>query len=334
MSKYTIVGQGLAGSILAYTLHKRGHDVSVIDKGSGNTSSRAAAGIILPMVFRRTLLSWKAPELIEYLEQFYPGLEKELDVEFYHPMPYLRLFATTDERKTWEEKLETGELLDFAGGIVNGIPGNVNAPFGGAMVNHTGWINMPVLLDALRNYFKEHKLLVEEEWVPGSSPSGITIFAEGYKLKDNPYFNYLPFKPVKGEVLTVECGQLQTQTILNRKVFILPQGDNQYKTGSNYQWDWEDLEPTEKAKNEILEKLEDLVKVPYTVVNHQAGIRPASADRRPLIGLHPEHKNLGIFNGMGAKGTMLIPYFVSQFADYLEGKGELDAEVNINRYAI
>jgi hypothetical protein len=39
-----------------------------------------------------------------------------------------------------------------------------------------------------------------------------------------------------------------------------------------------------------------------------------------------------LFNGLGTKGVMNAPYFAINFVDSLEGKAELDAEVNIERF--
>ena len=54
----------------------------------------------------------------------------------------------------------------------------------------------------------------------------------------------------------------------------------------------------------ILEnKLNAILDVNFITIDHFAGIRPATKDRRPFIGTHPEFKNIGIFNGLGSKGA-------------------------------
>ena len=67
-------------------------------------------------------------------------------------------------------------------------------------------------------------------------------------------------------------------------------------------------------------------------MHHTAGIRPTVNDRRPLIGLHPEHRSLGVFNGLGTKGVMLAPFFAKQFAGFLEHALPLNKEVDIARF--
>ena len=77
-----------------------------------------------------------------------------------------------------------------------------------------------------------------------------------------------------------------------------------------------------------------MLKVPFEITNQQAGIRPTVNDRRPLIGLHPEHPQLAVFNGMGTKGVMLAPFFADQFANFLESATPIDKEVDIARFKV
>ena len=81
-----------------------------------------------------------------------------------------------------------------------------------------------------------------------------------------------------------------------------------------------------------ISQLEELLKVPFTITDHQAGIRPTVLDRRPLIGPHPLHKNVFIFNGLGTKGIMLGPYFANEFTKSLETDGIMKGETDINRF--
>ncbi|MBK7816373.1 MAG: FAD-binding oxidoreductase [Sphingobacteriaceae bacterium] len=75
-----------------------------------------------------------------------------------------------------------------------------------------------------------------------------------------------------------------------------------------------------------------LIKVPYNVLEHKAGVRPSTLDRRPIIGQHPLHKNLFVFNGLGTKGVMLAPYFSKKFVHFYLNKEALDAEVDVKRF--
>jgi glycine/D-amino acid oxidase-like deaminating enzyme len=81
----------------------------------------------------------------------------------------------------------------------------------------------------------------------------------------------------------------------------------------------------------LVKELSEMLKIPFTVEQHFAAIRPTVRDRKPYLGPHPKFPLLFIFNGLGAKGSSLGPYYATHFADYLEGEIELDKEVAISR---
>ena len=122
------------------------------------------------------------------------------------------------------------------------------------------------------------------------------------------------------------------ETIYNRSCFIIPQGKRIYKVGSTYDRKDPSPVPTLKGKNEITKKLNALLKTDYEIMNHKAGIRPGTVTRKPLIGVHPEHRNLAIFNGLGTKGASIAPFFGKYFVKYLEEDNNLDEEVDIKKY--
>ena len=158
------------------------------------------------------------------------------------------------------------------------------------------------------------------------------LFCEGYEACQNPFFNWLPFNPVKGENLIVLVEDYPLTEIINQGTFILPiDGQGKCRLGATYSWDNLDWDITDEARDSLEEKIKGYLKKPYQILEQQAGIRPSTDDRRPFVGLHPEHPELGIFNGLGTKGVTLAPYFSEQFAKFLESGEDLDAEVNIER---
>ena len=83
---------------------------------------------------------------------------------------------------------------------------------------------------------------------------------------------------------------------------------------------------------ELIEKLEKVLDIPYKIVDHYAGIRPATVDRRPLIGRHPEHSSAIIFNGFGSKGISLVPIHAKELVANLLEQKELHPEVKLDRF--
>lgn len=350
---YIIAGQGLAGTILAQTLIKQGKSVLIIDVQGLSNASRIAAGLYNPVVFKRLVKSWMADELVSFMNGFYTDAEQLLNEKFYFKKQIVKMFSEEQEKALWLKKSneDVGKYLSKT--IQNNFLIDIihNAPTGeSSEVIDAGNLDTGLFLDAFRSYFKKNNQLLEEKLdydkitISENSVSyknftaDKLVFCEGYKCIDNPYFKWLPFKLTKGEIIAVKIPLLSqketdwSEKVINKGVFILPVGNNIYKVGSTYEWSDLTEQPTEKGRAYLIEKLEKILKVPFEVIDHLAGIRPTVNDRRPLIGIHPEHPALAVFNGMGTKGVMLVPYFANQFFDFLENNMPLDKEVDIARF--
>lgn len=348
--KYIIVGQGIAGSILAYALIKQGHQVTIIDKDGGAGSSRVAAGIYHPLVFKRTTLTWLSDVLFDYLEQYYPLLEKELNATFYHPTPYYRLFATPEERANWIKYRELPEYKSFLGEDTDTLHNSsFSVTHGVGKLLRSGWVDTNTMLDAFKKFFHQHATVIHEAFayaeleLPGviikykNIEADALIFCEGYGIKQNPYFNYLPLSATKGQVLTIESSAMPTDGIYNRKVFVmplssLPSPHSSYKVGATYEWTWDTEQPTDDKKADLINKLKALTTEEFSITEHKAGVRPSVVGRRPLIGIHPQHPQLAVFNGMGSKGIMMAPYLANNFAGFLAGLNAIEPEADITRF--
>ena len=63
-----------------------------------------------------------------------------------------------------------------------------------------------------------------------------------------------------------------------------------------------------------------------------AGVRPTVYDRRPVMGEHPNHKGIFIFNGLGTKGYLMAPLLSEEMADFIISRKELHREVKLSRF--
>lgn len=338
-----IVGGGLSGICLAHQLADRNIDFLMIDQGV-NESSAVAAGMLNPMVFRKMVKTWRGDKLLPYLRSFYPKVEVKTGKHFFFPRKIRRVFSTEDERNYWEKRMKNPDYDDYIHDFTDAepIPDYVNNKFGNGWVKSPGYIDAKRFMKANHDYFRKTEKLKlenfnyqlfdpERKTYEGKRYSHV-VFAEGFRGKYNPYFNYLPLQQTKGEVLIVKSDELRRDEILNRKCFVLPVENGDFKLGATFSWDKTDTSPTEEAKKQLLDQYEQLSKAKLNVVDQEGGIRPTVTDRRPLLGEHPEHKGLYIFNGMGTKGYMIAPYFSEHFVNHIFNATDLDAEVDIKRF--
>ena len=341
--KVLIIGSGVAGTCLAHCFLAKGINFKIVDKGV-NQSTRVAAGIINPLVFRRMTLSWRAEEFMPAADAFYRKLGKQFNTTFQHPVPIRRLFASEQEAGYWLKKQHLPHFSDFMTTQTEAdatfpIPQNT---FGTGLVKGASHIDAPAYYQVHRDWFIEQGLLESEElYYSNIDPETATykgetydyiVFCEGKDGIANPWFGYLPLQQTKGEILTIHAPTISQEELLNRKCFLLPVGDGNFKAGSNYEWDVDNVIISEEARALIEENITSVTDQPYEVVDHVAGVRPTVPDRRPLFGKHAEFQKLVIANGLGAKGYMMAPLLMQELTDYLLEEKPLHPESDIARF--
>ncbi len=347
---FLVVGQGLAGSLLSYHLLEQGCTVRVINTQHARPSaSRAAAGLYNPITGRKLVKTWRADDLFPSLESCYAELQRRLDARFFYPTPIYRPLASAEDQNAWAVQSGDSAYTTFVQQIhLKSRYGDlVQDRWGGLLLRHCGYVDVPELLRAYRDFlikqaryeesvFDFDQLDVQDRHVhyQGWQARRI-IFCEGATARLNPYFSWLPFRPVKGEMLSVRT-DATLPVIMNRGVFVIPRGTlaggKLCWVGSTY--DHHDLSdtPTEGARQTLRQKLDQLLVTSYEITDQWAGVRPATRDRLPFVGTHPEHEPLGIFGGFGSKGVSLAPYFAQHFVHCLLKNKPVDEEVTIQRY--
>lgn len=341
-----IVGQGIAGSILSLSLIKAGYSVTVINQPTLSSSSKVAGGIWNPIVFKRLTKSWMADALVPELISFYEYWEQQFNTSLICKREIIKPFTEEQEKNLWRKKsLEKDNVFLDKETYENYQLDEKYLVKSFSKVLQAGNLDVPKFLECTEQYIKQSHTFIEEEFdhhqldVSAAKVSYKSIsakhiiFCEGYLISKNPYFNWIPMKPAKGETLTIESKHINLNTdIFNKGFFIMPIGNHLFKVGATYEWnDLNDL-PTEKAKQELITKINAVVSSPYKIISHEAGVRPSVIDRRPVIGPHPVYKHIYVFNGLGTKAVMIAPYFAKQFVGYLQNNASIDSEVNSDRF--
>lgn len=338
-NKILIVGAGLAGVNAFFALREAGYDVDVIHNSNLPMSSKIAAGTWNPVAFRKMIPSWKAELFADELKSRYQNLEKEWDVQFHGYLPTRKILTSKEEQDYWvqKSKSETSRFLD--GTLITDPSGSVLGD-----LKEAGRMDIPYFLKmALKKINDVSKLIDEpfdfeqlkqheDTWKYKDDTYSKVLFCEGNTINKNLFFSWVPMRPVKGQVLQVYAPSWKLDYVLKKNVFILPLGSDEYLIGATYEWDDLTWEPTQKGKEILVEKLEKVMGNEYEVVHQRAGIRPASPDRRPIIGEHPEKKGLWVFNGLGSKGVFLAPLCSKWIVECWQGKQSIPDEVDLRRW--
>ena len=342
---YIIVGQGIAGTVLAFQLRLKDKRVLVIDKHRDNTSSKIASGTYNPMVLKRFTPSWKIEGQLIPLNNFLDAFETSFNTSINVPIKLWRKFVSIQEQNLWLEKSCHNRLVPFMNSsFISNPHQDVNADFGFGEVKKSGWVDLLKMITIFKKKLMSEGCFLDEEFdynsilikqnsvIYKSISAQKIIFCEGHRLTKNPFFNYLPLLRTKGELITVKIDGLNVEELIKSNITLLPLGNNIYKVGATFNWSEKDELCSAKAREELLVKLKKLVKINPVLINQYAGLRPTVKDRRALLGAHPNHKNILVFNGLGSRGLLISPYLAIQLIEFMEKGIPLDPEVDIKRY--
>ncbi len=344
---YLIVGQGLAGSLLAWELSNKGCRVIVVDNGAIN-ASQIAAGLINPITGMRLVKNSDIDFLLPAAKKFYQSLTLLFKKQFLVEKPMLRILRNQQEKQYGKKRMADPDYQPYLSELDFKIDGiNLSATTGILQQKQTGYLQTQLLLAEIKQYLRQsdryiktkfdyQELKIQTNHIQWRNiKTSKIIFCEGYLGMNNPWFSWLPFNPVKGEILTLACQHPFTDYLLNYGFWLLPSENNTLRTGATYDREQIDTQATTQAKNSLLQALTRYVPAisanPH-VTNHQAQIRPATLDKHPFLGCHPKHPKLCIFNGFGSKGSLQIPWYVTHFAEYLINSAPLPKRANIDRY--
>ena len=344
MKDYLIVGQGLAGGVFARECILRGLSITVVDASGGKNASGVAGGIFNPITGKRWVRTWLDTELLPYAANYYPDFDARTGGSCYHPMPIFRLLRDDSDRQQFEERCSSDDVYArYAAAVLSAdeLPEGVLAPEGAVVLRGGGYVDIRQVCDRIREDLgQEEALLSEELRYDDLEPDeeSVTwkgrkfrhaVFCEGHRVSANPWFDSIPFRHAKGEILTARIAGLSEEQIISAGIFICPLGSGRFRIGSTYEWTQLDDEPTEGARSELLDKVAQVCSLEVEVIEHRAGVRPIAYDRAPVAGRHPEHSRLILFNGFGSKGVLYAPYFANALLDHLEHGVALDPKVTV-----
>lgn len=347
-----ILGQGLAGTTLAWSLRRLGARILVVDRSEPITSSKIAAGLITPITGTKMIRSWRQPELWPVAETFYRSIEAETHTTLLSHPVMVRFFCDDQERVQFERRTSAGQyrgltIKNFASDYEEGIrTQGISSAVGGFEMSPAGRLDVRAYLATSRTQFeatgefleadvdvsREIELVGDRVTIPRLNlTANHLVFCQGYEPGSHPWFGTVELKPAKGEILTVRIPGLNESRVVHAGIWIVPLGRDLYRVGATYDWKHLDQVPTESARHELEQQLDRLVLMPFEVVDHQAAVRPIHKNQYPVMGRHPTNLALSYFNGLGSKGSLQAPFFARQFAAHLMNGTPLDPDVELSR---
>jgi glycine/D-amino acid oxidase-like deaminating enzyme len=281
--------------------------------------------MINPVTGKNFQPSWRIAEFLPEAMAFYQAVEARLGERFWHPHPVLRLAA---DPKNWEKirgKLPADDVAPWVIGEVT--PPDVRW-VGAVEVRGGGRLDVRSFLDASRRFFGERGLYRVESVDFGSKSTACRIWCEGAAglMLGRP----APHRCAKGEILTLKAeGWDDSRIRIGNRGWLIPLGDSVFKVGATYEWDELDECPTETGRSQVGDIARALMDDRFTVIAHEAGIRPILRRSEPLIG---EIAGEWFFNGLGSKGSLYAPGVAHRLTDCLLDGSRPDPELDLQAF--
>lgn len=356
---YIIIGQGLAGTLLALFLLEQGQNILIIDNFTEGGSSKVAAGVVNPVTGRRIVKSWRIDDFLPFAKKTYQQLENQYAIKIWNDISIIRTLKNVEDENDWLLRSSWADYQPFCKSV---LPPSVSDPFnskikpfyGYGEIQQAAQVDLGSLLSFFTKKWLNEGILRQEKFVYEAlktDEKGVfyknyaakkIVFCEGAAGVKNPYFNYLPFNLDKGELLIVKIPNAGFTKIFKNNISIVPLKEkDHYWVGATNEWNSGHDLPTEEKKILIIKELREILTVDFDIIDHKAAFRPTVKDRRPLLGFHPNNPNLAIFNGLGTKGASLAPYWAAHFTSVLMSEGtptergaELEHDVDIQRFQV
>ncbi len=356
--KFIIVGAGLAGTLMAWELEKRGVNYEVWDapknsskssrtqthsspSNTSNQASRVAAGMFNPVSFKRIVEVWNAREHMDVMRETYLKIESFLKIpgKILHKSPIMRVFPNSQYRMLWEKRLKDEHTVSqFIRPVSDEVPDDIVAPHGFGVVPEAGWVDLPLLLDSFRSFLESKGKYREKTYnskVDDEFQTSNFIDCRGVGAIEDLVKHNLKIQSDHGEVLTLKSNIKTKNMCVNRVKWLLPRGNHTYKLGATYKWDVVKSQPTEEGRDELLTGIKPIISSEvfdhFEITNQETGLRPASKDRRPYAGKMNE--NTYILNGFGTRGVLIGPATAAHLVRFIFEDKELPKEINIARYS-
>lgn len=344
-AEFLIVGQGLAGTALAWRLHERGRSFLIVDPNEPLTCSKAAAGLMTPITGLRLTLNWRYAEMHPEAAGFYRARERQLGSKFFFPRPVVWLFKNEREREIWNRRMQDATVRPYV---------NTSAPaplvrsefvedsLGGFQMKHAGFLDTGAYLEASRQWFQaadslrlgrveDTDLTIEPEGVRWRGEQfGTVVFCQGWHAAASRWFSWLPYGSAQGTILTLKGAMGGSRKIVNRGCWVIPRPDGSLRAGSSFDLQFtEPNVPSSESLQALVSRLKGLLKSGFEIAASHTAVRPIVKHCKASLGRHPAHLPLVLFNGLGSKGVLRSPYLARRLVEHLIDALPLDREFDL-----
>ncbi|MBM7573598.1 glycine oxidase ThiO [Aquibacillus albus] len=348
-----IIGGGVIGCSIAYSLSKRNKSVLLIEKNEiGCESSRAAAG----MLGVQAELDKQTPlfELARLSREMFPSIGKELrqhtniDIELIQNGQLKIAYSEEDVEAfqsiaEWQSSI--GEEVSWLNknALLNLEPCLSEKAKGALYFPNEGHVSAPPLTQAfakaaaalgtkIREYCEVEALLEDNGVIHGVQTNAGTFYSESVVVATGAWSRkWLPDEmkqddylyPVKGEAFAVKTHYpFIHRTIFTKECYIVPKKGGELIVGATMKSHTFDQNVSLQGISKLMNKAQQILPIiaDTTVDRFWSGIRPMTHDETPYLGEHPDLERLFFATGHYRNGILLSPITGKLMAELITDK--------------
>ena len=318
-----IIGQGIAGSCLAYCLLQQGFDVQIITSHTKPNASKIAGGLMQRVSGQYLSLPKLIQDHFDEAVSFYQSLNTFFDAPIISSFPTYRILDES-QLNIWKKKRTLEPYKDYLGQHLQSITVQGKTTHVGVDIYDSYSVNTALLLSLFSKYFLEKKILsyhdlTEKDLIIHDNAvqcntikANFAIFCIGSCLTEWSLFNDFPLINSKGDMLSLTLNQPENR-ILQYDKWLIPIDHNHFKFGSTYSID-PTISPTQSAYNNLLSSLSFLGYNDITIQAIHTAHRCTFSDYKPSMGFLNHSPRIGIFSGFSSKGFITAPSLAKQWS--------------------
>jgi len=324
-----IIGQGLAGTALAWQLRERQSPFLVLDDPHPETASRVAAGLVTPVTGQALRARPGFAADLAHCRALYKSAEKTTARSFWREQPALRLLDTPKAVARAEAAHAHDATLFAMGGA---LPAGFSPVPGLATMPLAARLDVPVYLEASAGQFardgqlRHGRIGARDLEVCGDEVridaldirASHVVWCGGAQDAKNAWLPDGALSPARGEMIRVALVQEGPSQVVHRAGrWLRPLCDDTYQFGATYDHSAPVAQTTPEARDRLMADLSDWLTSAPSLLDQVAGVRPVARDRQAFVTTHPVHRGVHAFNGLGSHGVLIAPRLAAELADRL-----------------
>ncbi len=337
-----IVGQGLAGSSLAWRLIHAGQPCLVVDRPVAETASRVAAGLVNPLPGRKVKPDWRQEECLTEAHRYYRETEQQLGGSWWQCTEIWRELSDEDQRAFWMQRRQEEQTSQFAGPLLPWLPswrgeGAAAITYGAAVLHAESLVQAQREWLMARQSFVEAELRAEDisETQDGEHLSwrgqtfSAVVWCIGFEMAATLAAPWLESRLSQGCILDIRIPDFDApDAILHYGHWLVRHHEDVWRLGASYDWLWAHPgEPAPTAPAELLHGFVQRYSGAYELLRARAAVRPIIRYSQPVAGPLPHSRGHYLMGGLGSRGCTSAPWVSAQLAAHLLEGAPLPADL-------